>query len=37
MWNILENNKVIILDKTIGYKKPDSRWKNYIHEFVEIK
>jgi preprotein translocase subunit SecA len=34
---IIENNKIIILDRTTGYKKPGSRWQNCIHEFVEIK
>jgi len=34
---IKENNKVIIVDRTTGYKKPGSRWQNCIHEFVEIK
>ena len=34
---IVENNKVIIVDRTTGYKKPGSRWQNCIHEFIEIK
>jgi hypothetical protein len=34
---IIENNEVIIIDKTTGYKKIGSRWSNYIHEMVEIK
>ena len=34
---IIENNQVIIIDRTTGYKKPGSRWNNCIHEFVEIK
>ena len=34
---IIEDNKIIIIDRTTGYKKPGSRWSNCIHEFVEIK
>lgn len=34
---IIENNEIIIVDRTTGYKKPGSRWNNSIHEFVEIK
>ena len=34
---IIENNEIIIVDRTTGYKKPGSRWNNCIHEFVEIK
>jgi len=34
---IKENDQVIIVDRTTGYKKPGSRWQNCIHEFVEIK
>ena len=34
---IIENNEIIIVDRTTGYKKPGSRWNSSIHEFVEIK
>ena len=34
---IIENNEVVIIDKTTGYKKLGSRWQNFIHEMVEIK
>ena len=34
---IIENQKVVIIDRTTGYKKPNSRWQNCVHEFVEIK
>ena len=34
---IIENQKVVIIDRTTGYKKPNSRCQNCIHEFVEIK
>ncbi len=34
---IIENNKIIIIDRTTGYKKLNSRWQNCIHEFCEIK
>ena len=34
---IIENNKIVIIDRTTGYKKLNSRWQNCIHEFCEIK
>ena len=34
---VIKDNKVIIVDHTTGYIKPGSRWKNSIHEFIEIK
>ena len=34
---IIENGEIIIIDSNTGYKKPGSRWNNYIHEMVEIK
>ncbi len=34
---IVENGEIIIIDSNTGYKKPGSRWNNYIHEMVEIK
>ena len=34
---VIEDNKIVIIDQFTGYKKPGSRWQNYIHEMVEIK
>ena len=34
---IIENGKIVIMDKFTGHKKIGSRWHNYIHEMVEIK
>ena len=34
---IIENGKIVIMDKFTGHKKIGSRWQNYIHEMVEIK
>ena len=34
---IIENDEIIIVDRSTGYKKLGSRWQNCIHEFVEIK
>ena len=34
---IIENNEIVIIDKTTGYKKLGTRWQNFIHEMVEIK
>jgi len=34
---IVYNGKVIIIDSNTGLKKPNSKWKDSIHEMVEIK
>ena len=34
---IKEENEIVIIDKTTGYKKPNEKWENFIHEMVEIK
>ena len=34
---IVEKGKVIIIDSHTGLKKPTSKWKDSIHEMVEIK
>ena len=34
---IVDNGKVIIIDSHTGLKKPNSKWKDSIHEMVEIK
>jgi len=34
---IIENEEIIIMDKTTGYKKPGQRWQHFVHEMVEIK
>ncbi len=34
---IIENEDIIILDKTTGYKKPGHKWENFIYEIVQIK
>ena len=34
---IVDNGKVIIIDSNTGLKKPGSKWKDSIHEMVEIK
>ena len=34
---IIENEDIIILDKTTGYKKPGHKWENFIYEMVQIK
>ena len=34
---IIENNKVIIIDSHTGLKKPKTKWRNSLHEMVEIK
>lgn len=34
---IIENNKVIIIDSYTGLKKPKTKWRNSLHEMVEIK
>ena len=32
---VVKGNEVIIIDPSTGYKKPGSRWSNYIHEMLE--
>ena len=34
---IIENNKVVIFDHLTGYKCPNTRWQDYIHEMLEVK
>ena len=34
---IVDNGKVNIIDRNTGLKKPASKWKDSIHEMVEIK
>jgi len=34
---IVDNGKVNIIDRNTGLKKPGSKWKDSIHEMVEIK
>ena len=34
---VVKGNEVIIIDPSTGYKKPGSRWSNYIHEMLELK
>ena len=34
---IIDNGKVIIIDRNTGLKKPGSKWKDSIPEMVEIK
>ena len=34
---IVDNGKVIIIDRNTGLKKRCSKWKDSIHEMVEIK
>ena len=34
---IVDNGKVIIIDRNTGLKKQGSKWKDSIHEMVEIK
>ena len=34
---IVEKGKVVIIDSHTGLKKPTSKWKDSIHEMVEIK
>ena len=34
---IVEDGKVIIIDSNTGLKKPNTKWKDSIHEMVQIK
>lgn len=34
---VVQNDEIMIIDRSTGYIKPGSRWKNFIHEMVEIK
>ena len=34
---VVKDGEVIIIDSSTGYKKPGSRWSNYVHEMLEIK
>lgn len=34
---VLKNGEIVIIDSSTGYKKPGSRWSNYIHEMLELK
>ncbi len=34
---VLKDGEVVIIDFATGYKKPGSRWSNYIHEMLELK
>lgn len=34
---VIQDGEIMIIDHSTGYIKPGSRWKNFIHEMVEIK
>lgn len=34
---VVQNGEIMIIDRSTGYIKTGSRWKNFIHEMIEIK